>query len=259
MKSGYAPVNGLKMYYEVYGAGKPLILLHGSYMTLSLNFGSLIPELAKDRMVIAVEMQGHGHTADIDRPFSFEALADDVAALMQYLKIDSADILGYSLGGTVAIQLGIRHPASVRKMVVVSAVYKHDGWLPAVNEIIGTITPEAFDQTPLKTEYDRTAPDPKHWKEFVAKLSKFETQPYDFGADKVKAMPFPVLLITGDSDGVDLDHVVDMFRLWGGGVFGDMVGLPKSQLAIIPAATHVGLMMEPAKLLAIIPPFLDAP
>lgn len=259
MKSGYAPVNGLKMYYEVYGAGKPLILLHGSYMTLALNFGGLIPDLAKDRMVIAVEMQGHGHTADIDRPFSFEALADDVAALMQYLKIDSADILGYSLGGTVAIQLGIRHPEAVRKMVVVSAVYKHDGWLPAVNEIIGTITPEAFDQTPLKTEYDRTAPDPKHWKEFVAKLSKFETLPFDFGADKVKAMRCPVLLITGDSDGIDLDHVVDMFRLWGGGVFGDMVGLPKSQLAIIPAATHVGLMMAPAKLLAIIPPFLDAP
>src|SRR5262245_11355428 len=119
-ESGYAPVNGLKMYYEVYGQGKPLVLIHGAFNTIPMAFGMLIPELSKSRQVIAVEMQGHGRTADIDRPFSFESMADDVAALLKYLKKDSADIFGYSMGGGIAWQLAIRHPEAVKKLVIAS-------------------------------------------------------------------------------------------------------------------------------------------
>jgi hypothetical protein len=150
-QSGYAPVNGLKMYYEVYlpagkadGEGKPLILIHGAFNTIPMAFGMLIPELSKSRQVIAVEMQGHGRTSDIDRPFSFEAMADDVAALLKYLKKDSADIFGYSMGGGIAWQLAIRHPEAVRKLVVASAVYKYEGWTPETRAILPNITPAVF-------------------------------------------------------------------------------------------------------------------
>ena len=133
--SGYAPTNGLKMYYEVHGEGEPLVLLHGSFMTIDLNWSQMIPELAKTHKVIALEMQGHGRTADINRPFAFASLADDVAGLMKYLKIDSADLLGYSLGGTVAFELAIRHPDLVNRLIIISSAFKHDGWLPAARDI----------------------------------------------------------------------------------------------------------------------------
>ena len=255
--SGYAPVNGLKLYYEVYGEGKPIILLHGSYMTIDLNYGQLIPELAKTHKVIAVEMQGHGHTADIDRPFSYIALADDVAELLKYLKIENADILGYSLGATVGLELAIKHPAVVNKLVFISSVFKYDGWIQAARNIFPTMKPEFLEKTPLKTEYDNAAPDKAHWAAFVTKLAKFDSTPFDLGAENVKAIKAPVLIIKGDNDGVDLSHVAEMYTLLGGDIFGDMAELPKSQLAILPAATHVSLMMETQKLATLISPFLD--
>lgn len=254
--SGYAPVNGLKMYYEVHGAGKPLVLLHGSYMNIDLNYGQLIPELAKTHQVIALEMQGHGRTGDIDRAYSYPAMASDVAALLQYLKIDSADVLGYSLGATVALELAIEHPSLVNKLIIISSVYKYDGWVQAARDIFSTMKPEFLEQTPLKKEYDRLSPDKSHWKAFVAQMIKFDTATFDLGADKVKQIKSPVLIINGDNDGVDLNHVAEMYRLCGGGIFGDMTGLPKSQLAIIPGATHVSLMMETGKLTNLISPFL---
>jgi pimeloyl-ACP methyl ester carboxylesterase len=255
--SGYAPVNGLKLYYEVYGEGKPIVLLHGSYMTINLNYGQLIPELVKTHKVIAIEMQGHGHTADIDRPFSYAALADDVDGLLKYLKIENADILGYSLGATVGLELAIKHPAVVNKLVFISSVFKYDGWIQATRDVFPTMKPEFLEKTPLKTEYDKAAPDKTHWTAFVTKLIKFDSTPFDLGADNVKAIKAPVLIIKGDNDGVDLGHVAEMYTLCGGGVFGDMAGLPKSQLAIIPAATHVSLMMKTQKLATLINPFLD--
>lgn len=255
--SGYAPVNGLKLYYEIHGEGQPLVLLHGSYMTIDLNWSQLIPELAKSHKVIALEMQGHGHTADIDRPLSYKALADDVAGLLQYLKIDSADVMGYSLGGTVAYAFAIGHPAMVKKMTLLSTVYKYKGWQQEVLDILRTFKPEFFDETPLKPAYEKVAPDPGHWRAFVTKYLKFDEQDFDLGADNVKAIKAPLLLIMGDNDGVDLQHKADMYRLAGGGVFGDMAGLPKSQLAILPGTTHVSLMMETEKLISIINPFLS--
>src|SRR5689334_15123692 len=128
VESGYAPVNGIKVYYEVYGEGQPLVLLHGAYMTINLNWAQLIPELAKTRKVIAMEMQGHGHTAYSDRTMSFPALATDVAGVMKFLKIDSADVVGYSFGGTIAYQLVIQNPELVKKLIIISSTYKTDGW-----------------------------------------------------------------------------------------------------------------------------------
>jgi pimeloyl-ACP methyl ester carboxylesterase len=200
-QSGYAPVNGLKMYYEVYGEGKPLVLLHGAFNTIPMAFGMLIPELSKSRQIIAVEMQGHGRTRDIDRPFSFESMADDVAALLKYLKKDSADIFGYSMGGCVAWQLAIRHPEAVKKLVVASAVYKYEGWTPETRAILPNITPEVFEHTPIKSQYDSLSPDPKHWTEFINKMKKFIITPYDFGAEKIRAIKSPTLIIAGDGDG----------------------------------------------------------
>jgi pimeloyl-ACP methyl ester carboxylesterase len=257
-QSGYALVNGLKIYYEIHGTGEPLVLLHGAYMTIGLNFGELIPELSKTRKVIALELQGHGRTADTDRPFSYESLASDVAGVLKHLKIDRADVLGYSFGGTVALALGIQNPELVDKMIIVSTTFKYEGWLPEGREVLKTITPEMFEQTPLKTMYDSLAPDPKHWSQFVKKMVQFDMQNFNLGAEKIKAIKSPVLLVMGDNDGVDIAHKAEMYRLLGGNVFGDISGLPKSQLAILPGTTHVSLMMQTEWFLKNVPAFLDA-
>lgn len=255
--TGYAPVNGLKMYYEIYGEGQPLLLVHGSYMTIDLNYSGMIPELAKKYKVITMELQGHGRTADIERPYSFEGFADDIAELMKYLKIEKADVIGYSLGATIALETVIKYPAMVNRLVFISSTYKTEGWSQATRQIFGMIKPEFFEHTPLKTEYVRLAPDTSHWRTFVTKLSKFDAEPFDLGADNVKAIKSPVLMITGDNDGLDLNQVADMYKLLGGSVNGDMAGIPKSRLAIIPGKSHVTLMMDTQKLLAYINPFLE--
>jgi pimeloyl-ACP methyl ester carboxylesterase len=257
-QKGYAPVNGLKMYYEIHGTGKPLLLLHGAFNTIDMAFGMLIPELSKTRQVIAVEMQGHGRTADIDRPFSFEAFADDVAALLKFLKIDSADIMGYSMGGVTAWQVAIRHPEMVRKLIITSGVYKYEGWTPQTRSILTTLTPEMFAATPIKTEYDKLAPDPGHWTQFITKMKKFVTTPFDFGADKIKSIKSPTLIITADGDGVMPEHAVEMFRLRGGGYMIDFGPAPKTQLAIFPGSSHISVMFQKDWLVSMISPFLDA-
>jgi len=257
-QSGYAPVNGLKMYYEVYGEGKPLVLLHGSFMSIDMTFSQLIPELSKTRKIIAVEFQGHGRTADIERPFSAENFADDVAGVLKFLKIDSADILGYSLGGEVAAQVAIRQPKMVRKLVIVSSAFKFEGWSPETRAVFPMITPEIFAKTPIKTEYDRLAPDTTHWSQFIKKMVQFVSTPFDF-TDKARSLKKPMLLIFGDSDGILPEHAAEMFRSAGGVRNGDMAGLPNSQLAIFPGTSHTGVIMRTGWLLSMIPPFLDAP
>lgn len=257
-KTGYAPVNGLKMYYEIHGSGKPLVLLHGAFNTINLAFGQLIPALSKDHQVIAVELQGHGRTADIDRPFSFENMADDVADLLKYLKIDSADIFGYSMGGGVAQQVAIRHAAMVRRLIIISSAYKYEGWSAETRTILPTLTPQMFEGTPIKTDYDSLAPDPKHWTAFVNKMKFFVTTPYNFGAEKIKSIKSPTLIIAGDGDGVSPEHAVEMYRLRGGGYMIDFGPTPKAQLAILPGSSHIRVMMQTDWLLSMIKPFLDA-
>ena len=258
-KTGYVQINELKMYYEVHGTGKPILLLHGAFNTINMAFGQLIPELSKTRQVIAVELQGHGRTADIDRPFSFESMADDCAALLKQLKIDSTDVLGYSMGGGVAQQLAIRNPSLVRRLILISTVYKYEGWSKETRSVLPMLTPEMFEPTPIKQEYDKVAPDPKHFRDFVNKMKKFVTTPYDFGADKIKALKSPTLVIAGDGDGVTPEHAVEMFRLRGGSYMVDFGPAHAAQLALFPGSSHISVMMETNWLVSMINPFLNKP
>jgi pimeloyl-ACP methyl ester carboxylesterase len=246
------------MYYEIHGTGQPLVVLHGSFMTIEL-MGKLVPELARSRQVIAVEFQGHGHTADIDRPITYEHLADDTAALLRHLGIGNADVCGYSLGGGAALQLAMRHPRLVRKLVIVSASYNSDGLYQEVLATIETITPDLFDGTPWREAYDRTAPHPQAFPTLVAKLTQLDKTPFNWRPEDVRAITAPTLVIIGDSDGTRPEHAVEMFRLRGGGVFGDVAGLPAAQLAILPGTTHVGMLDRAEWLVPMITPFLDAP
>jgi pimeloyl-ACP methyl ester carboxylesterase len=256
-RSGYAPVNGLQMYYEIHGQGRPLVVLHGAFMTIEL-LGKLVPELARTRQVIAVELQGHGHTADIDRPLSYEQLADDTAALLGHLGVSVADVYGYSLGGGVALRLAMRHPDLVRKLVVVSASYASAGLHPEALPAIEQLTPEMLMGTPWYEAYISVAPDPAAFPTLVARMKQLDLTPYAWPRAALQAITAPTLIVIGDADGTTPEHAVDMFRLRGGGVFGDIAGLPTSQLAILPGTTHVGILDRADWLLAMVPPFLDA-
>jgi pimeloyl-ACP methyl ester carboxylesterase len=240
--TGYAPVNGLKMYYEVHGNGDPVVLLHGSFMTISNNWTKWIGQLSKTRKVIALEMQGHGRTADIKRDFTYDSLADDVAALLDYLKIPRADLIGYSMGGGVAMQCAIRHPEKVRKVVSISAVFRHDGWVKEALDTFPQLTAETFKGSPIETEYKKLSPTPKEFPNFVKRVVAMDLKPYDFGADKLKATKAPMFFIHGDADGVRLEHISEMFRLKGGEILGDLRPRSASRLAILPNTTHITLM-----------------
>ncbi len=256
-RSGYAPVNGLKMYYEIHGEGKPLVLLHGSFMTIDMNYGQLIPELANNNKVISVELQGHGHTADIDRPFSYINFAKDMAALLDHLKIEKANFLGYSLGATIALQTAILYPEKVEKIVFISSVFKRNGWIPSVRESLSNMKPEFLTNTPLKSAYDAVAPDKGHWNDFLTRMIAFENKTFDLGIENIKKLESPILIINGDYDGVDVSHSMELFKALGGGGMGVMEPLFASQFAIIPGTTHVTVMMQTDKLLEMINPFLE--
>jgi pimeloyl-ACP methyl ester carboxylesterase len=256
--TGYAPVNGLKMYYEIHGSGEPMVLLHGAFMAISGDWNDWINELSKTRKVIAVEMQGHGRTADIKRDITYENLADDVAGLLGFLKIQSADIVGYSLGGGVAIQCAIRHPEKVRKVVSISAVVRRDGWVKEGKDALTKLTAEAFKGTPIEAEYKRLSPTPDKFPDFVKHVVALAMSPYDFGADNLKATKAPMFFIHGDADGVRLDHIAEMYRLKGGEVFGDLRPRSESRLAILPDTTHVTLMNRRQTIVPMVNDFLDA-
>ncbi|MEN7551498.1 alpha/beta hydrolase [Rapidithrix thailandica] len=257
VESGYADINGLEMYYEVFGKGKPLVLLHGSFMNIPMNWAHIIPLLAKDRKVIVAEMQGHGRTKDIAREFSYEGMADDVSGLLKHLKIDSADILGYSMGGGVAFQVAVRHPEQVRRLVVLSGTYTHDGWWPDVEASFATFTADMFKGTPIQEQYERFGNDPAHFPAFVKKVISIDLKPYDWSGD-VKNIKAPVFMAIGDADGVRYEHALELFRAQGGGKMGDIHGLPKSRLAIIPGTTHIGLIQRTDWLIPMITDFLDS-
>ena len=256
--TGYAPVNGLRMYYEVHGSGDPVVLLHGSFMTITNNWAPWIGELSKTRQVIAVEMQGHGRTADIKRDFSYPQLADDIAALLGFLKVKRADVIGYSMGAGVAMQLAIRHPAKVRKVVSISGVFRHDGWVKEALDAFPKTTSEMFKGSPIESDYKKLSPTPDKFHEFVRRAISMDLKPYDFGADKLGATKSPMFFIHGDADGVRLAHISEMFRLKGREIFGDMQPRSESRLAILPNTTHVTLMEKSATIIPMINDFLDA-
>jgi pimeloyl-ACP methyl ester carboxylesterase/uncharacterized protein YndB with AHSA1/START domain len=257
-QSGYAPVNGLQMYYEIHGQGDPLLLLHGAFGTIEL-WGPILPTLAESRQVIAVELQGHGRTADIDRPLTYKQLTADAAAFMRQLGLAQADVFGYSLGGIAALGLAIEHPDLVRKLVIVGANYNNDGLYPESRAVIQSLTPEMFAGSPPEVAYKAVAPDPEAFSALVEKVVALDGAFAGWREDDLEAITAPALLIYGDSD-LRPEHAVQLFRLLGGGVSGDIMGLPRSRLAILPATTHVGLVTERADwLLAMTEEFLAAP
>jgi pimeloyl-ACP methyl ester carboxylesterase len=261
-KGKLANVNGLHMYYEIHGAGKPLILLHGGFGVVGM-FGENLPALAANRQVIAVELQGHGHTADVDRPLSFEQMADDVAALIEHLGLENADVLGYSLGGGVALQTAIRHPEVVRKLVLVSAPCKSDGWYPEVLAGMRSMNAEmgkTWVGSPMHQAYASVAPRPDDWPALVGKMGQLLGQDYDW-SEAVSALKLPVMIVVGDADSVRTAHAVEFFELLGGGqrdAGWDGSGMSNSRLAVLPGTTHYDIFSSPAVVAAVVP-FLDAP
>jgi pimeloyl-ACP methyl ester carboxylesterase len=239
----YAPVNGLQLYYETHGSGRPVVLLHGGLMTISLNFGPLLAPLAASRQVIAVELQGHGHTAETERPMTIEALAGDVVALLDQLGIEQADLFGFSLGGLVACAIALGTPARVGKLIVASAdAHRPPGRQSAPLGEDRLPTPADFQA--MRDAYDAVAPDPAHFEEFAAKNSAMVHE-FPGWTGELRSLQAPTLLVFGDRDFSPLPDVVEMFEL-----------LPNAQLAVLPGTTHVGMTRRPGELLALITPFL---
>src|SRR5919199_3106577 len=261
-KGDFAEVNGLRMYYEIHGTGQPLILLHGGVEAIEL-FGEVLPLLAEGRQVIAVDLQAHGRTAAIDRPLSFESMADDVAALIWHLGLERADVMGYSLGGGVALQVAIRHPEAVRKLVVVSTPFKRDGWCPEILAGMGQMGPEAAEPmkgAPMYQLYASVAPRPEDWPVLLTKLGQLLGQDYDWSED-VAAIEALTMIVVGDADSVRTAHAVRFFELLGGGKADagwDGSGMSNARLAILPGTTHYNIFSSPA-LASAVTPFLDAP
>jgi pimeloyl-ACP methyl ester carboxylesterase len=248
-------VNGMEMYYEVSGEGDPLIVLHGAYMNIP-SMGTIIPKLAETHKVYAIEFQGHGRTTDIDRPITYPNLADDVAAFMDAVKIEKADVFGYSMGAAAGLQLAVRHPEKVDKLAAASVAYDAEGWQPAFKAFIPQMSVEMFVNMPFAEDYRKLAANPNGFPELVRKLIALEKEPMAWEAD-VRALKTPVLIITGDADVATLEHSVALFRLLGGGVMGDMgKPLPASRLAVLPATSHTAVISQPELLHAFVEPFL---
>lgn len=259
--TGYAAVNGIQLYYEVHSSGEPLILLHGGLGSTEMS-RPIQPALAATRRVIAVDLQGHGRTADIDRPITHETMADDIAGLMEHLGLARADVLGYSLGSGVAMRLAIQHPAMVRKLMAVAAPFRRDGWYPEILDAVARMngnSSESMKASPLYQQYLRVAPRPEDWPRLCTKLRDLIAQDYDWSRELV-ALKNPVLLVFADADAVRPAHIVQFFELLGGGkrdAGWDGSGRPASRLAILPGRTHYDVFSSPELVAAVIP-FLNA-
>ena len=250
-------VNGMSVYYEVSGAGDPLVVLHGAYMNIP-TMGAIVPKLAETHRVYALEFQGHGRTTDIDRPITYPNLADDVAAFMDAVGIEKADVFGYSMGAAAGLQLATRHPEKVVRLAAASVAYDFEGWQPAFKAFIPQMNVEMFTSMPMFVEeHRRLAADPEGFPALVEKLIALEHEPMAWEED-VKALKAPVLIIAGDADVATLEHSVAMFRLLGGGEMGDMgKPLAQSRLAVMPATSHTAVIGQAGLLHAFIEPFLQ--
>lgn len=255
----YAQINGLNMYYEVHGDadGKPpLVLLHGGISAIGSSFGKLLPDLAKHRQVIGIEQQGHGRTADIDRPLRYETMADDTVTLLHRLGVEKADFFGYSDGAAVALAIGVRRPELTGKLVLASVAYRFDGMQPGQHEAMPNLRPEMLEGSVFKTEYDRIAPHPGDFPKVLEKIKDLDAHAPTYPPDQIRSLRAPVLIIAADNDIFRPEHTVEMYRLLGGGIDG-IPGLPKSRLAVLPGTSHLTLIEQTSALLTIVPDFLD--
>jgi pimeloyl-ACP methyl ester carboxylesterase len=241
---GFADINGLRLYHEIHGSGRPLVLLHGGLLTIDFMFGPILPTLAARRQVIAVELQGHGRTADTDRTMSFEQLADDVAALLAHLGIQEADVFGFSLGGLVGWSLVMRHPEVVGRFVVASADYR--GREADPDEVLGPMPTDADFQA-MRDAYEAVAPDPSHFDALEQKVGTMVNNTYvGWTADDLRAVETPTLVLVGDRDFIRVTDAVEAADL-----------LPHGQLAVLPGMTHMDMTRSPERVLAMVVPFLD--
>jgi len=261
VKTGYAPVNGLNLYYEIHGMGEPLILLHGG-LGAGEMFTEILPLLSASRRVITVDLQAHGRTADIDRPLAFESMADDIAALAKLLGIENAEVMGYSLGAGVAVRTTVRHASLVRKLVLVSTAFKRGGWYPEIlagMAQVGAGTAESMKQTPMYQMYSRVAPKPADWPVLLGKIGELLGKNYDWSND-VASIKIPTMLIFGDADAIPPTHAAQFFELLGGGKKDggwDGSGISTARLAILPGLTHYNIFSSPLLASTVIS-FLDA-
>ncbi|MBI1257833.1 MAG: alpha/beta fold hydrolase [Chloroflexi bacterium] len=256
----YAQVNGINLYYEIHGEGEPLILLHGGLGAIEM-FGENLAALAAGRQVIGVDLQGHGRTADIDRPITFEAMADDVAALIEHLGFKQVDLMGYSMGGQTAQQVSIRHPDLIRKLVLVSCPFKRSQWntynLEGMQQMSAAIA-EPMKQTPMYALYSQIAPRVEDWPVLLTKLGNLARTDYGWEKD-ILSIKSPTLLVAGDADAVLPRQMIEFFELLGGGLKDggwDGSGMSSARLAILPGMTHYNIFNAP-KLVETVIPFLD--
>jgi pimeloyl-ACP methyl ester carboxylesterase len=256
---GYANINGLELYYEIHGSGEPLILLHGGLGSIEM-LGENLSVLAQTRQVIGVDLQAHGRTADIDRPLKFEHLANDIAQLIEHLGLKQADVMGYSLGGLVALNTAIHHPERVRKLITVSVPFKRSGWYPEVLEGMSQVNAAAAEMmkpSPIYKLYSQIAPRPDDWPVLLTKVGDVLGEDYDWTTE-VKSLKMPVLLVFGDADSIPTSHMAEFYSLLGGSqkdAGWDHAHMPQSQLAILPGTTHYNSFSSPL-LQAIVTPFL---
>jgi pimeloyl-ACP methyl ester carboxylesterase len=258
--TGYAPVNGLQMYYEIHGDGEgtPLLLLHGGLFNIDLQFGDVLPGLAEGRKVVATDFQAHGRTGDIDRPLTSAQLASDVIGLLQHLNIDQVDLFGFSVGGAVALQLAIEHPELVNKLIVSSVSFNPRGDRPENAEAVPELTVEMIAGTPMEEDYKAKAPNPDDLQTLLDKLGIYDKGFPGWSDQQIRDIAAPTLITVGDCDMVTLDHAVEFLRLRGGDVNGDFVGVPQSQLAVFPGTTHFFGMARTNLVLDVVTTFLDA-
>jgi pimeloyl-ACP methyl ester carboxylesterase len=258
----HADVNGLSLYYEEHGSGEPLVLLHGGIGAAEL-LAPIIPGLAAGRRVIAVDLQGHGRTADVDRPLRPELMAGDIAALIEHLGLERADVMGYSLGGLVALRTAIQHPERVGRLVLVSVAFRRDGSHAEAVAAMDAMAPEVAEvlkQGPLYELYSRIAPRVEDWPRLIAKISAGLKEDYDWSAEVAELQP-QTMLVYADADSIRPAHIVEFFGLLGGGLRDagwDNSAQPSNQLAILPGRTHYDVYLAPA-LAPIVVGFLDAP
>jgi pimeloyl-ACP methyl ester carboxylesterase len=259
-ETGYAPVNGLQLYYEIHGSGgTPLLLLHGGLFNIDLQFGQVLPALAQTRQVIAVDFQAHGRTGDIDRQLISASLASDVVGLLQHLGVPQVDVFGFSVGGAVALHLAIKHPELLRKLIVSSASFHPDGDRPENADAVGTLTVDLIAGTPMEQDYLAKSPNPEKLQDLLDKLGEFDKGFTGWSDAEIQGISAPTLITLGDCDAVILEHAVRFLRLRGGDVNGDFVGVPASQLAVFPGTTHFFGLSRTPLVLDVVTTFLDAP
>ena len=258
----YAKVNGINLYYETHGSGRPLILLHGGLMS-SETFGPVLPQLLERHQVIAPDLQGHGRTADIDRPLDVRLMADDIAALIDHLELDKPDVVGYSLGGGVALQTAVKYPTKVRRLVMVSANLRPDAIYPEMRAQQGQVGAAAADfmkETPMYQLYQRVAPRPEDFPRLLDKIGAAMSKDFDF-TDEVRGLQMPTLVVCADADMAPPSHYVEAFKLLGGGIrdggwMGEGRPAGGHALAILPGLTHYNIGVSPL-LAAVTLAFLD--